>query len=441
LPSPSRAWFELVGKEWRELLSSRAWWVLIFVIGPLVGLTFIGAVRTYAEASGLGGTSAGVGEAFSPLGGIWSPTFAAYEIAAAFLLPFVAIRLVAGDRLSGALKLEFQRPMSPLSRVAAKAAVLFFGWCLAGVPALMAGALWKLYGGSLYPPELGALALGHLLNGALTIALAVSIASIVANPSTAAILVLSATVGTWILGFIASLRGGLWERAASFTPEAMVDVFQHGLIPLGTLLVGLVFVTTGLSVAGLWTRLGVPLTRRWHGSAGLVATAAALVMACGFIHLSWDVSENRRNSFSVADEEALARIKGPLMIEAHLAPQDPRRSDLEHQALAKLRRALPAVKVRYVSTTSIGLFEQADSGYGEIWYAWGGKRTMSRLITEDGVLEAVYSLAGVTPPSETGPSYAGHPLAAKPTGAAAAFFGLWPCLIAGLGFLIFRRTR
>ena len=36
-------------------------------IGPLVGVSFISAVRTYAEASGLNGTAAGVGEAFSPL--------------------------------------------------------------------------------------------------------------------------------------------------------------------------------------------------------------------------------------------------------------------------------------------------------------------------------------------------------------------------------------
>jgi ABC-2 type transport system permease protein len=441
LPSHSRPWLRLVGKEWRELLSSRAWWVLLFLIGPLVGVTFTGAVRTYAEASGLGGSVAGVGEAFSPLDGIWMPTFVAYEIAAAFLLPFVAIRLVTGDRRSGALKIELQRPMSPWSRVAAKAVVLLVGSCLAGVPALVAGVLWKIYGGSMFPPELGSLALGHLLNAGLTIALAAAVASIVENPSTAAILVLSVTVGTWILGFIASLRGGLWAAAAAFTPEAMLDTFQHGLVSLGTLLAALAFIATGLSVAALWTRLGVSRWRRAFGSVGAVAAGAALVVACVFVRLSWDVSENQRNSFAAADEEVLARIRGPLSIEVHLAPQDPRRSDLEHRVLSKLRRAMPSVKVRYISATSIGLFEQADPGYGEIWYDIGGKRTMSRLITEEGVLETIYGLAGVPPPSEAEPSYAGHPLAAKPRGAAAVFYGLWPVSIAGLGFSTLRRKK
>ena len=75
-------------------MASKSWWIFLALIGPLVGFSFIQAVRIYGEASGLGGTAAGVGEAFSPLVGIWAPTFSACELAAAFLLPFVAIRLV-----------------------------------------------------------------------------------------------------------------------------------------------------------------------------------------------------------------------------------------------------------------------------------------------------------------------------------------------------------
>ena len=92
-------------------MASRSWWVMLLLIGPLVGMSFISAVRTYGELSGVNGTAAGVGEAFSPLIGVWAPTFSACELAAAFLLPFVAIRLVSGDRQSGALKLELQHPM------------------------------------------------------------------------------------------------------------------------------------------------------------------------------------------------------------------------------------------------------------------------------------------------------------------------------------------
>ena len=50
--SAVKPFFVLLGKEWRELMASRAWWVLLLLMGPLVGVSFISAVRTYAEASG-----------------------------------------------------------------------------------------------------------------------------------------------------------------------------------------------------------------------------------------------------------------------------------------------------------------------------------------------------------------------------------------------------
>src|SRR5882757_2414749 len=118
------AFLWLIEKEWRELVASKSWWVLLLGMGPLVGVSFISAVRTYAEVSGLNGTSAGVGEALSPLIGVWAPTFSACELAAVFLLPFVAIRVVAGDRQSGALKLELQQGISAIARISAKALVL-----------------------------------------------------------------------------------------------------------------------------------------------------------------------------------------------------------------------------------------------------------------------------------------------------------------------------
>ena len=69
-----QAFVWLLRKEWRELVASRSWWILLLAMGPLVGVSFISAVRTYAEASGLNGTAVGqgVGEAFSPLVGVWA---------------------------------------------------------------------------------------------------------------------------------------------------------------------------------------------------------------------------------------------------------------------------------------------------------------------------------------------------------------------------------
>ena len=429
----------LLDKERRELAASKSWWVMLLAMGPLVGVSFISAVRTYAEASGLNGTAAGVGEAFSPLVGVWAPTFSACELAAAFLLPFVGIRLVSGDRQSGALKLELQHPMPAFVRLGAKAMVLLSAWIVASLAPLIAVVLWRSYGGAIYLPELATVAAGHLLNAGLTVALAASTAAITEHPSTAAILTLTVTVGTWIVNFIAAVQGGVWERVAGYTPTAMVGEFQHALVRLDVVSIAAALIASGLVVAAIWLRLGMPVRRRAYESIALGALTAATLFACTFITPSWDFSENRMNSFARADEEALEQIHSPLSIEAHLAPEDPRRVDLERRALSKLRRVMPQAQVRYVSATSIGIFEQTSQHYGEIWYDLGGKRTMNRATTAEGVLEAIYDLAGVKPPVETDEIFRGHPLAVAPKGAAAVFYGIWPALVVAGAFFVRRR--
>ena len=67
-----------------------------------------------------------------------------------FLLPFVAIRVVSGDRQSGALKLELQHAMPLATRVAAKVFVILAGWLVTYAAGLMAIVLWRGYGGSVY---------------------------------------------------------------------------------------------------------------------------------------------------------------------------------------------------------------------------------------------------------------------------------------------------
>ena len=438
MPSPS-AWRWLLKKEWRELMSSHSWWVMLALIGPLVGVSFISAVRSYAEASGQGGTAAGLADALFPLDGVVAPTFSAYEIAASFLLPFVAIRAIAGDRTSGALKLELQQGMTPLSMIGAKALVLGVGWLLAGVPIVLAGILWVSYGGSLYAPEIGSLTLGHLLNAGMVIALAAAAASLAEHPSTAAILVLAFTVGTWVLSFVAAFQGGIWEEIAGYTPSEMLQAFRRGLVRLDLLLAAVVLIAVALVLAAVWMRLGVPTRRKVTESIAILSVAAALAFAASLARPSWDVSENERNSFAEPEAAILGKITLPLTIEVHLAPEDPRRFDLEKQTLSKLRRTMRNVTVEYVSGSATGLFEQASEHYGEIWYDLGGQRIVGRAATTDGVLDAIYELAGVQPPREGEAGHRGHPLAAQPAGAMPVFYVAWPLTVLGLGLFLQRR--
>ena len=154
--------------------------------------------------------------------------------------------------------------------------------------------------------------------------------------------------------------------------------------------------------AALWLRLGDAGAAARAGIASCSRAVAALVSsAAASAGASWDlvrepdelVPRGRRGS-------ARDRFASRSSIEVHLAPEDPRRADLDRKAIAKLRRVLPALHVRYVSATSIGLFEQTAPHYGEIWYELGGKKEMSRATTAESALETIYDLAGVKPPAE-----------------------------------------
>lgn len=430
----------LLVKEWRELVSSRAWWVLLLVMGPLVGVSFMSAVTTYAELSGYGGTAEGVGEAFSPLIGVWAPTFSASEIAAAFLLPFVAIRVVAGDRQSGALKLELQHPMPVALRVAAKALVLMAGWIVATLATVVAVVLWLVYGGTVHLPELAALAAGHLLNAGLTVGLAFAAAALTDHPATAAIVTLSVTVGTWILTFVASVQGGIWERMAAFTPTAMVAQFQRALIRADVALAAVLLTALGLGLAVVWTRLGIPVRRKVRESVAVVVLVLGGLVACTWVRASWDISDGRINSFRKADEALLRSIRQPLTIEVHLAAEDPRRVDFERNVLSKLRRVVQDLRVEYLATTTTGLFEQTSEHYGEIWYALLFGRSMTHATTAESALEEIYELAGFyTPVEEAADVFRGRPLAVTPKYAKAVFYGAWPLAVVGAALVVRRR--
>src|SRR5262249_57749000 len=121
-----------------------------------------------------------------------------------------------------------------------------------------------------------------------------------------------------------------------YRPTAMVGEFQHGLVRLDVVLIALTLIAAGLALSAIWTRLGVAARRRALESAALAAAAIAAILTFSFAGPSWDLSENRMNSFPRGDERTLAQIRTPLRIEAHLAPEDPRRLDLERRALSKL---------------------------------------------------------------------------------------------------------
>jgi len=308
--------------------------------------------------------------------------------------------------------------------------VLLAGWLVTLIPGLLAISLWKSYGGHLYAPETLNLLVGHLLRVMLSAGVAVAAAAIAENAASAAIVTLGFTVGTWALEYVAAYRGGFLQQLANYTPTAALRSFEHGLLQLSTAIAMLAISVAGFALAAIWLHTGRTLRFRLVRTAALIFVLALLGFGANGLRGSWDLSENRRNSFSREDEAALGKIQQPLTITVVLSPEDPRLADFEQNVLRKLRRAMPRLEVHYAASSVTGMFEKPEDHYGEIWYEMNGQKVMERSAIEEVVLETIYKLAGVAAPdSAQEVAFSGYPLTTRPRGAGWVFYVLWPLMV------------
>jgi ABC-2 type transport system permease protein len=195
---------------------------------------------------------------------------------------------------------------------------------------------------------------------------------------------------------------------------------------LATVLVTAAIGVAGFGIAAVWLHEGRTIRARSIASLGILMAFALSATAAGRLRIAWDLSENRRNSFSAADEAALAGIRQPLRITVFLSAEDPRLLDLDRNILAKLTRILPDVEIVHAAHSRSGLFEGSGDHYGEVWYELGGRKLMTRSTTEQIVLDNLYQLAQVPAPVRGESEFPGHPLPAIPRGAAWFYYAFWP---------------
>ena len=131
-----------------------------------------------------------------------------------------------------------------------------------------------------------------------------------------------------------------------------------------------------------------------------------------------------------------------LAISLYLAPEDSRAQEYQRNVLAKLKRLVPGLTVRWMETGKAGVFGAAgDEGYGRIVYAYAGRNATSRSNSPREILPLLHELAGVQVTPLDLPPYPGHPLVADARSAEIWFYGLLPILILLAAWLLARTGR
>jgi len=420
----------LLVKELREILSGRALWTMLLLMCPLVGYSFFQAVSLYGEASTAGLQSPVLASTLSPLDGVLVPTLGAFYVAVTLLFPFVAIRVLGQEKESGALRLLVQLPYRSPTLITAKLAAVFAAWVLSSIPALSALAMWGMLGGHLSAPETLNLLLGHLLYGLLVGAIALFAASVSESAATAAIVTLAFTIGSWVLDFTVAGQPGPLAWISSLSLTQALHTFEQGLLSVARV-AGIGAAVFGFAaLAAVWLPPGVHFRSKLRRSIACVLAAALALGLATQIKLTFDVTEDRRNSFPVADQSLLASLAQPLVVTVHLAREDPRYADLQHNVLAKLERAMPNMSIRLAGERQSLPTNGGEDRYGEVEYIYGGRSDVSRSTSPREILPMLYGLAQVNPPAPApGSDYPGYPLVAD--GQLALlwfFFGLPLCI-------------
>lgn len=426
----------LLAKELREVTAGRALWTMLLLVCPLVGYSFVQAVSLYSESSAAALQSPVPARSLSPLDGILVPTFGSFYVAVTLLFPFVAIRVLGQEKESGALRLLVQLPYRPSTLIAAKFCAVLAAWFMVSIPALSALAVWAILGGHLAAPETLNLILGHLLYGLLAGAIGLLAAVIADNSATAAIIALAVTIGSWVLDFTLAGRSGLSAWLLQLSLTQTLRPFEQGLLSAG-LVLGIAAVIGGLAaLTVVWLPPGTSVRTKVIRSVSCVLVIAVALTVAAQIRASGDLSEDRRNSFSSADERLLASLRRPLVIKVNLAAEDPRYIDLRRNVLAKLERAMPDVTVVLASERS-SVANPSDA-YGQIEYVYGDRTDVSRSTSSREILPLLYALAGTQPPAPSvGEEYPGYPLVVSADAVLLWFFGGLPLLIV----LAWRRIR
>ena len=301
----------LFTKEFRQLVASRALWLLLLIIGPPVGHGFITAVDTYAEASGIAGGPAALAQGSARSTASWSPPSEPTTSPSRSSSPSSPSAWSPPRRASGAWKLMLQSPASVRTMLAAKGCSLLAGWTIAWLPGLLALVLWKLYGGALYAPEVAQPPASVTCSASCSRSgIAVAAAAIANSAASAAIVTLGFTVGTWVLRVLVAGAAAGSRNSHPIRPKppcASSNSDTSASTPPRSPPAR----ARRIYFAAIWLREGHAIRTPSSRSTAAFAAFTVAIYAASLPRPALDLSENRRNSFSAADETALRPIRDP----------------------------------------------------------------------------------------------------------------------------------
>lgn len=424
------------------LTRSKPLYILLFLECFFIGFSYIQAIDLYREASIAAQESSGLAGGLSPFDGFLVPLFGAHSVLISILFPFLTIRQVAVEYERGSYKILEQLSSKGMSQILSSIVISLLAWALTLVPIVIAVGHWVLNSGHVNFSEISVLLIGHGAFALAIVSVSLVAAHSVRQTAPAVIIVLSMILGFWMIeSFAGSVPGGMGAYAKSLSFTSNLRPFERGILSMAHL-----GYFTG--VAGLFLALSNFCSKVFLGRhrVAVIITSAILVplvlsQAVHTFPTSYDFTENRRNSFSPAVEQALSSAKVPIRLEIYLSQDDSRLYDFERDFLGRLKRSLRQLTVEYAYAGRSGFKPSSDDLYGVFRLSNASRSAETRSTNEEELLPIVFDLIGIPLPQSDGSFYPGYPLAASSDWLGFIFYLILPLIVVGAYFIITQKRR
>ncbi|MFI5308081.1 MAG: ABC transporter permease subunit [Polyangiales bacterium] len=401
----------MLARELAIALRSRASYLQAAISALLVGHGFVLACDLYSASSRSAAGNVLMRRELDPLLGVVRPTLGGVYLSLSLLGPIAAARLLAVEKERRTLYGLLLQTASPGRLLCAKLVAACAALALQLVAPLCLLLLFVALGGHLALGETLVSLLGYGMYALLIAAVSLASAAFTASLAQAVTLSLLVVVSSWAIDASEGFAALAWlGDALDFSVTRQLAPFEHGTLALGACAFLLALAAGALVAAMIGLRVDrTPLVRGGLLSLVLVATACACLGAKG-LRRGFDLTEAKRGSLPPAVERALRVLPERLSIDIWLDRDDARRTELEADALAKLRLARPDLELRTPLDARPAPIEgEREPGYGRILVHVGRvtRETYSTSRRELSLL--IFEAAGAEVPNFTQPQYPGYP--------------------------------
>jgi ABC-2 type transport system permease protein len=400
-----------VQRELAIALRSRSTWLVLALGALLIGHSFVLAVDVYSASSRSALGSLLQTREMDPLAGVVRPTLGGLSLGLSLLGPIVAVRPLAIEkerRSYAALSLSEGSTSRVLARKAAAGACAV---SLFLVPSLALFFVFCAFGGHLDAIETAVALLGETLHVGVIVAIGVCAAAWTKTFAQAVTLGVATSLTSWAIDVADGFAALAWlGRASAWSLEHRLDPFQRGTVALGSVVWLLTTVAGGLALALIGGAFAPARTKALHAALAVSLALVGLVLTGG-VRKAYDWSEARRASLPPAAVEALRAIQSPIDLEVYLDRDDSRRTQLERDALAKLRLARSDISIRMpLDATASPSETERNASYGRIVVRVGGDVRETRSSSRREIVTLIFEAAGQSLPDWSQPAYSGYPI-------------------------------